>query len=105
MPSEQRNALLRKLDELSVELSQTRVSFGKVMAILAFVSIGVTQAAGFLADAPLAIVTISSLIGADKEAEDAEARRLGPPPTPRALPSPPPRPSPRQSIIDDEIPF
>ena len=34
MPGDQRAALLRKLDELSVELSQARVSFGKVMAIL-----------------------------------------------------------------------
>lgn len=106
MPAEQRASVLRKLDELSLELSQTRVSFAKIMTILAFVSVGITQTTGFLADAPQAIVTITSLLGADKEAEDAETRRLGPPPKPKALPSPAPRPSPPPpSALDDEIPF
>jgi uncharacterized protein (UPF0147 family) len=106
MPGDQRASLLKKLDELSLELSQNRVSFAKIMMILAFVSVGVTQATGFLADAPQAIVTITSLLGADKEAEDAETRRLGPPPKQKALPSPPPRPSSASpSALDDEIPF
>jgi uncharacterized protein (UPF0147 family) len=105
MPEEQRTAMLRKLDELSVELSQPRISFSKVMAILAFVSVGVSGVTGFLADAPQAITTIASLIGADKIAEDAEARRLGPPPTPKALPAPPSRIAPPPSALDDEIPF
>ncbi|RUU29509.1 hypothetical protein [Mesorhizobium sp. M6A.T.Ce.TU.016.01.1.1] len=109
LSTDHQKALLRKLDELSVELSQPRLSFAKVMAILAVVSVGVTGATGFLAEAPQAIVTITSLIGGDKEAEDAEDARLGPPPAQRALPSPPQKlPSPERfgrSNVDDEIPF
>lgn len=104
MPAEQRASVLGKLDELSLELSQQRVSFAKVMTALALVSVGVMQAAGFLADAPLAIATITSLLGTDKKAEDEEAQRLGPPPRPKALPAPQPLLS-QSSALDDEIPF
>jgi hypothetical protein len=104
MSEDLRRKLLAKLDELSVELSQTRVSFAKVMAILAIVGVGVTQTTGFLADAPEAITAIASLLGADKVAEEAEARRLGPPPRPRSLPAPPSGTSP-PSPLDEEIPF
>jgi uncharacterized protein (UPF0147 family) len=117
IPDDKRKALLKRLDELSVELSQTRVSFAKVMAVLAHVSIGVATGTTFLAEAPHAIATISSLLGHDKAAEEAEAKRLGPPPKPKALPSPiKPDASPDFSrasrpysqsvpIIDDDIPF
>lgn len=108
LPEERRKKLLRKLDELSVELSQPRLSFGKVMAILAAVGVGVGGMTGFLAEVPQAIATIASLIGADKEAEDSEAARLGPPPVQRSLPAPTkqlPAPARRSRELDDEIPF
>lgn len=79
---------LAKLDELSVELSQPRVSFGKVMAALAYVSVITASGTSFLADAPVAIATTISLIGQDKQAEEAEAKRLGAPAKPKALPAP-----------------
>lgn len=111
LPDDRRKKLMRKLDELSVELSQPRVSFGKVLAVLAAVGAGLVGTAGLLADAPHAIATITSLLGVDKEAEEAEISRLGPPPVPKALP-PVPRalPAPRQGYgrvddLDDEIPF
>jgi hypothetical protein len=116
LSDEKREALLDKLDELSIELNQTRVSFGKVMAILGYVCLGVSSGATFLADAPHAVATITSLIGADKQAEDAEARRLGKPPASKALP-PPEKPkteqkaksfernSPLSNTLDDDIPF
>lgn len=110
LPDYSRDRLLRKLDELSVELSQPRVSFGKVLAVLAVVGAGLAGATGLLADAPHAIATITSLLGADKEAEEAEISRLGPPPTPKALP-PVPRalPAPQQGYRNfdgnEEIPF
>lgn len=80
LPREKQAALLKKLDELIYELSNTRISFSRVMAILAYVGMGVGGATGFLADAPEALTTITSLIGQDKEAENEEVRRLGPPP-------------------------
>lgn len=111
MPEEKRKALLSRLDELSIELSQSRVSFAKVMAVLAQISIGVATGTTFLAEAPHAIATISSLLGADKAAEEAEVQRLGVPAKPKALPSPPkPKASTKSnsvsfSLDDGEIPF
>lgn len=109
----QRKRLLGKLDDLSVELSQPRVGFGKVMAILGVVSAALVGTTTFLAEAPNAVATITSLLGADKAAEEAEAERLGPPPAPKSLPSQPralPAPGPvvsdrKQRELDDEIPF
>jgi hypothetical protein len=72
------------------------------MAVLAVIGVGLTQTTGLFADAPEAIATIASLLGADKEAENAEVLRLGPPPRPRGLPSPAKAAS---DAIDDEIPF
>lgn len=110
LSADRQKALQRKLDELSVELSQPRLSFGKVMGIIAIVSAGIGGTTGFLADAPDAIAAITSLIGADKEAEDAETQRLGTAATPRALPAPPqrlppPRPERFNGALDEEIPF
>lgn len=81
-------ALNKRLDELLEQLNYNRVSFGKVMSIIAYVSMGVHGATGFLADAPEAIATITSLIGASKEAEDEEILRIEGPITPKALPAP-----------------
>jgi hypothetical protein len=106
IPEPRKEALLKKLDELSMELSQPRLSFAKVFAILANVSVFVTTGTTFIAEAPQALLIINSLVGADKEAEEAESLRLGAPPVPKSLPAPasqalisPPAPT------DDEIPF
>ncbi|MER9624055.1 hypothetical protein NKI98_21940 [Mesorhizobium sp. M0222] len=118
LPERQRKGLLDKLNDLSVELSQPRIRLGNVMAVLAIVSATLVGTTSFLADGPTAIATITSLLGTDKIAEDAETERLGPPPAPKALP-PKPRalPAPdfghRQDFgqrqkgreLDDEIPF
>ncbi|MER9521503.1 hypothetical protein NKI44_29795 [Mesorhizobium sp. M0614] len=114
LPEGQRKGLLDKLNELSVELSQPRVGFGKVMAILAIVSATLVGTTSFLSDAPNAIATITSLLGADRVAEEAETERLGPPPQPKSLP-PKPRalpapdfglpPERKHRELDDEIPF
>lgn len=108
LPDDRKRDLLKKLAALSDEVSKSRVPFGAVMAIIAAVSIGVTQGTSFLADAPDALMTIQSLFGADKQAEDAETLRLGPPQ--RALPAPPKAgqaTAPRftSHSMDDDIPF
>lgn len=101
--------LLTKVDDLAAELSRERISFAKVFGILGFVGAAMVGGTGMLADAPEAIATITSLIGADKAAEEAEAERLGSPirrplpPPPRALPAP--TQSPYGRDLDDEIPF
>lgn len=102
LEDERKKALFNKLDDLLSEVSNPRVSFGKVMAILAHIGVGVGLSTGFLADAPDAIATITKLIGVDKEAEDQEVRRLGPPPKPKQLTS---QKIEGRSEYDDEIPF
>ncbi len=112
LSDDRQKALPSKLDELSVELSQPRVSFGKMFVVLAAVAAGVSGTTSFLANAPQAIATIK-ISEVDKADEDAEIERLGSPATPRslpsssrALPSPEPRPIKRRSEdLDDEIPF
>ena len=110
-PESRRKAILKKLDELSVELSQSRVSYAKVMSVLAHVSVVVASGTTFLADAPHAIATIACLLGTDKNAEDAEVQRLGAPPERKAISAPAESPAiPRTTShsrmeIDDDIPF
>ncbi|KYC34457.1 hypothetical protein WA1_51745 [Scytonema hofmannii PCC 7110] len=100
---EDKGLILKKLDELSSEIGRTRVSFSKVMAILAYVGMGVGGTTAFIADAPDAIATIASLLGADKEAENKEAKRLG---LERSIKSlPPPKVTSQSESYDDEIPF
>lgn len=110
LPEKRRDKLMRKLDELSVELSQPRVSFGKTLLVLAYVGAALQGSTAMLADVPQAIATITSLLGIDKEAEEAEISRLGPPPVPKALPPVPTAlPAPRQGYRNfddsDDIPF
>lgn len=108
LPPRRREDLLKKLDELSLELTQPRIRFGVVMAALAFVAVGVGETTNFLANAPDAIATITSIIGADKEAEEAEAERLGSPHLPKALPAPSHKKERPATVIlkpDDDIPF
>lgn len=102
-----RKALLEKLDELMVELNQSRLGFAKTMRILASVSVAIAGGTTFLAEAPNAVQTIMTLIGADKDREEEEMERLAPPP--KALPAPKPkfvRPPPAfDSDLDDDVPF
>ena len=102
LPEDAKQRLIAKLRELSSELTKPRVSFGKVMAVLAIVATAVGGTTGFLASAPDAIATITALIGADKEAEEKELKRLGLD-QPKIL-SAPPKQIPDNSD-DDEIPF
>ncbi|MGR9449291.1 hypothetical protein [Rhizobium leguminosarum] len=103
LPADKRDRLLAKLNELAAELDHTRVSFSKLMSLLAALSVGLAGTTSFLADAPNALTTITSLVGADKEAEEAEARRLGAPPVQKALPAP--TTTSQENALDDDIPF
>lgn len=78
-----RTALNDKLDELLVELDHRRLSFAKTMAIAASIMGTIGGTAGAIAAAPkipTGVSFIISLIGQDKEHEDAEIARLAPPP-------------------------
>lgn len=103
LSEEAKQRLLEKLRELSSELIRPRVSFGRVMAVLAVVGAAVCGTTGFLAAAPEAIATITALIGVDKEAEEKELKRLGSDEQ-RRLPAPPKQIS-DNSRDEDEIPF
>ncbi|WP_176590132.1 hypothetical protein [Sphingobium sp. EM0848] len=113
IPEARRRTLLRKLDELNSALNEPRTSFAQVGVILATLASGVAIGTSFLADAPQAIMTIQRLVGADKDAEEAERSRLGPPPARPALPPPPTSGLPAMSQpgwklsedFDDEVPF
>jgi len=110
IPPEKRKALREKLDQLSLELDRTRVSFAKTMALIAYISFGVTTSTSFLADAPDALATITSLFGQDKEAEEKEAKRLEGPSPRKALPSPDDYIRRSDQVVrnvsfDDDIPF
>lgn len=106
LPDERRERLRLRIEEFRRELHNPRLNFGKAMAILAAVGLGITTGTSFLADAPDAITTVVSIIGADKEAEDQELVRLGAPPKMKALPAPPEaHPPPAEDQVTDDIPF
>jgi hypothetical protein len=113
-------ALNAKLDELMGEIEKPRLSFGKMMAVLSCVVVGLSGVAAnattIAAEGQTAITNIMRLIGVDKESEDAATLRLTPPQ--KALPAPPAPPiktvsasrgkGPRWDTppdLDDEIPF
>ncbi|KQQ90983.1 hypothetical protein [Aureimonas sp. Leaf324] len=89
---DRRDILLKKVDELVAEMNEQRVGFGKTMAVLAVLTFNLTASGtSTLADAPGAIQTITNitrLLGKDKQAEDDEIERLGPPPKPLAIEGP-----------------
>ncbi len=109
LSDEKQKALNAKLDELASELRNKRVSFGKVMAVLAhigFTTLGASAVTvSVFADLPDAIANIVSLIGKDKEAEDKEAQRLRLPSIQPALPAPSKPRSMADEDFDEEIPF
>jgi len=98
-----------KLDELLEELEKRRLNLGKTMLVLSVVLSGLSAASNatiIAAEGQAAIGHILSLIGMDKESEEAALSRLAPPP--KALPAPEKKPAPpRQPIndLDDDIPF
>lgn len=108
-PESKKAALNERLDELYSEIHNTRLSFAKLMKILGFIGAGFAGAVGTLAAAPTALATITSLVGQDKEAEEAETARIGAPP--KALPAPVskqssrPQPAAFDIDLDDDVPF
>lgn len=108
LPEDRKRSLLERLDELSAEMNKPRIKYGVVMAVIAALSVGVMQGTSFLADAPDAIATITALVGADKEAEDAEQARIGAAPEVRSLPAPTKKPQSKHVFEpsgDEDIPF
>lgn len=120
LPISKQQTLSAKLDELIVEIERPRLSFGKAMAVLSCVVVGLSGVAAdttvIAAEGQTAITNIMRLIGVDKESEDAAALRLTPPQ--KALPAPPAAPVKTESTsrgrgpqwdapsgLDDEIPF
>jgi uncharacterized protein (UPF0147 family) len=95
LPKHRKKALLEKLDELSQEIANNRrLSFARVMAILAPVAFMLGGTVGLAAnlttiaaDSPNAVTNILALISQDKETEDNARLRLEAPP--KALPAPP----------------
>jgi hypothetical protein len=107
-----KSALSAKLDDFVSELDNTRFGFGKAMAVLSFVLVGLASATTIAAEGPAAVNNIMKLISIDKESEDLAKRRLAPPP--KTLPAPrkriaaraaPSWDAPRGGDLDDEIPF
>lgn len=98
--------LLGFIEDFRTELHKERLSYAPAMAALAFLSAGVVASTSFLADAPAAIATITSLVGADKEKEDEEVARLGPVPIPKTLAAPHKQvASTRIRELEGDIPF
>lgn len=91
LPISRQQALNAKLDELMGEIEKPRLSFGKTMAVLSCVVVGLSGVAAnatiIAAEGQAAITNIMRLIGIDKESEDAATLRLTPPQ--KALPAPP----------------
>jgi hypothetical protein len=109
LPNHRKKALRDKLDELLEELEKRRLNFGKTMLVLSVVLSALSAASNattIAAEGQAAIGHILSLIGKDKESEEAALSRLAPPP--KALPATEKKPAPpRQPIkdLDDDIPF
>jgi len=109
LPNHRKKVMRDKLDELLEELEKRRLNLGKTMLVLSVVLSGLSAASNatiIAAEGQAAIGHILSLIGMDKESEEAALSRLAPPP--KALPAPEKKPAPpRQPIndLDDDIPF
>jgi hypothetical protein len=89
LPNSRQQVLNAKLDELLGEIEKPRLSFGKAMAVLSYVVLGlsgVASATTIASEGQTAIANIMRLIGLDKESEDAATLRLAPPQ--KALPAP-----------------
>ncbi|KDM65904.1 hypothetical protein [Acidiphilium sp. JA12-A1] len=118
LPISRKQALNNKLDELTTEIEKPRLSFGKTMAVLSCVVVGLSTVTANVAttasEGHAAITNIMRLIGLDKQSEDEATSRLAPPQ--KSLPAPSsktvsvPQTKVHQgdttpSDPDDEIPF
>lgn len=98
--------LLSKIEDFRTELHKERLNFGISMAALAFIGSGLVGTTAVLADGPTAVATIVSLIGKDKELEEAETLRLDGPKTVPRLENKSVSTTPKTSrYADDDIPF
>lgn len=68
--------LFAKLDELHGIVVAPRTDYGKLMAVVAYLAVGLGGTTAFLADAPEALATITAIVGEAKEEEDLEHRLL-----------------------------
>ena len=94
--------LKNKLDDLYQLTIAERIEFGNFFSLLAAVSVAVAGVTSFLADAPDAIATITSIIGEEKEIEIEELRLIEAQGKPKAIPDLRNLPV---DNVDDEIPF
>lgn len=94
----QKRRAREKLDALSAEIERPRLRFGQAMAAVGGVAMIVVAGTSFLADAPDAFSTITSIIGEEKEREDREVAQISGPAKPKLLKAP-------QRDIPDDIPF
>lgn len=76
LTTSQKKRLNSKLNDLHKIVLNDRVDYAKLMAIIAYFSAGVVNSTTFLADAPHAIATISSIVGTAKEEEEQTTRLL-----------------------------
>ena len=88
LPGDRQKVLGAKLDEVAAEMEKARVGFGKVLAVLGTVLVGLANVTIIAAEGPTAVNAIMKLLTLDKETEDEAKLRLAPPQ--RALPAPPP---------------
>ena len=111
MPTARRSKLIDQLDEFGAELNRPRLSYGAVAMVASALLAGLASVTSTLADAPNATQTVGTIlkwIGQDKEAEEREQERLGPPPPMLPAPTKPNKvtsPKGAYDDLDDDIPF
>lgn len=112
MPAARRAKLIAQLDDFGAELNRPRLNYASVALVATALLAGLQGVTSVLADAPNATQTVGTIlkwIGQDKEAEDREQERLGPPPV--MLPAPLKQTQMVSSVggisdeLDDDIPF
>jgi hypothetical protein len=81
-----KSGLDTKLDDFVAELASHRLSFGKTMALLSAVLMGLAAATTIAAEGPAAVNNIMKLIATDKDSEEQARLRLDSPR--KALPAP-----------------
>lgn len=105
LSDEKKSRLLNKIGEFRTELHKERLRFGVSLSVLASIGAMVGGTTAFLAEAPNAILTITNLIGVDKQKEDEETFRLEGPQRPKLLVAPLAAAKGSRVPIDDDIPF